>query len=659
MKKYLLLFLFYYSALKGFSQAAFLLEYRTGNNPVSDEGAGIQKTSDGGFIIGGRRDPTFSSIYDFELIKINSDGTIQWSYSYDVGGSEYMTHIRQTADGGYLMYGNSGANLLIIKTNNSGTPLWGWTYAGMTTVEPSKFREETINPNGGFILAGAEIGLGSGGGFRDGYLLRLAADGSLRWGIAYGLNTREDFFNDVAEDNDGRWSVASNYGIGASSRSVWFLIDSIGTSIQRQREISTGSTGYFSASYVNTSSSVGAGQYFLAGRIGVNMYIARTCNVCTGNITNTRYSRSISINDGSGYSTEAFSIDSVTGENAIWLSGKIYGAIAADAASIERDFLFVKVDMSATSPFAPTSIAASTAVGTATYDESADEGTIVSASEYVALGTNNGDPWNPGASLRIKLAKSNTVIGNCDYRDLTASTTIAATGASAGGSAPTITTITGSITASVIPLGTIIQTNLASGIFTTQDCFLPVTLLSFSGKPENHTVKLSWSTASEQNNNYFTLEHSADGKTFSEIGKMNGAGNSNIVRKYEFVDESPAEQNNYRLSQTDFDGQHVELGIVFVKMLGESNGLQLTVQSNPVTTNNLSLNLSSFVDDEITLNITDLQGRVIRSEKTSAAKNESKLVSVDLSEISKGAYFITATGKSSSVNSKFILLNRE
>lgn len=188
---------------------------------------------------------------------------------------------------------------------------------------------------------------------------------------------------------------------------------------------------------------------------------------------------------------------------------------------------------------------------------------------------------------------------------------------------------------------------------------LPVSLLLFSGKPENNTVKLSWTTASEENNDFFTVEKSADGYNFSEIGKVNGAGNSNTIRIYEFVDESSAEQNYYRLSQTDFDGKHEKLGMVSVKLSNETDNLQLIVQSNPITTNNLMANLFSPVNDEITLNILDLHGRTIRSKNISAEKNENKLVSVDLRGLSKGAYFVTATGKFSSVNSKFILLNRE
>lgn len=92
---------------------------------------------------------------------------------------------------------------------------------------------------------------------------------------------------------------------------------------------------------------------------------------------------------------------------------------------------------------------------------------------------------------------------------------------------------------------------------------LPITLNSFSGKllsgPGN-SIQLDWSTASEKDNNYFTLWRSFDGQTWEDITKLSGAGNSNELLTYEYIDRNiilPSIENNtiyYRLSQTDYDG---------------------------------------------------------------------------------------------------------
>jgi len=85
---------------------------------------------------------------------------------------------------------------------------------------------------------------------------------------------------------------------------------------------------------------------------------------------------------------------------------------------------------------------------------------------------------------------------------------------------------------------------------------LPVEFSNFSVTKKNKSSILSFATASETNNDYFSIERSADGNSFDAIGEIKGAGNSNTSVSYEFVDEKPfAGINYYRIKQTDFDGK--------------------------------------------------------------------------------------------------------
>lgn len=87
---------------------------------------------------------------------------------------------------------------------------------------------------------------------------------------------------------------------------------------------------------------------------------------------------------------------------------------------------------------------------------------------------------------------------------------------------------------------------------------LPIELVDFSAAVvRNETaVLLEWQTASEINNHYFTLERSLDGFNWTEIHEEFGAGNSNSLLRYEYLDEEPVSGiSYYRLKQTDFDGQ--------------------------------------------------------------------------------------------------------
>ncbi|MFW5725715.1 MAG: hypothetical protein ACOCX0_04640, partial [Bacteroidota bacterium] len=85
---------------------------------------------------------------------------------------------------------------------------------------------------------------------------------------------------------------------------------------------------------------------------------------------------------------------------------------------------------------------------------------------------------------------------------------------------------------------------------------LPVEWYSFDASLAGDEVLLTWQTATETNNDYFTVLRSADGIDFESLGIIAGAGNSNELLSYSFTDNAPrAGINYYQIRQTDFDGQ--------------------------------------------------------------------------------------------------------
>ncbi len=86
---------------------------------------------------------------------------------------------------------------------------------------------------------------------------------------------------------------------------------------------------------------------------------------------------------------------------------------------------------------------------------------------------------------------------------------------------------------------------------------LPIVLLDFFGKNLNKSNVLNWTTFSELDNDFFTIEYSTDGYNFENIGLVNGAGNSSESNNYEFIhSDYRKEINYYRLQQTDFNGMN-------------------------------------------------------------------------------------------------------
>jgi len=116
----------------------------------------------------------------------------------------------------------------------------------------------------------------------------------------------------------------------------------------------------------------------------------------------------------------------------------------------------------------------------------------------------------------------------------------------------------------------------------TSNCALPVELLSFQAKAMGkYSIQLNWSTATELNNHFFTLEKSTDGIHFFPVTKLYGEGNTHQLTNYTYLDEVQAyELLYYKLWQTDIDGHAADLGIRKVYPAYDQHPV-LTVYPNP------------------------------------------------------------------------------
>lgn len=96
---------------------------------------------------------------------------------------------------------------------------------------------------------------------------------------------------------------------------------------------------------------------------------------------------------------------------------------------------------------------------------------------------------------------------------------------------------------------------VTSATCTTSTNVLPIELLAFRAVHTSKGVEVTWSTASEVNNDYFTVERSSDSENWEEVATVKGAGNSNTPLSYNITDIHPLPgKSYYRLKQTDFDG---------------------------------------------------------------------------------------------------------
>ena len=172
---------------------------------------------------------------------------------------------------------------------------------------------------------------------------------------------------------------------------------------------------------------------------------------------------------------------------------------------------------------------------------------------------------------------------------------------------------------------------------------LPIQLLFFDAKPDNNQVDLSWETATESNNSYFTVEKSKDGTTFEFVTRVNSAafgGNSSDPLNYTAYDLTPYQGTSfYRLKQTDLDGNSKYSNIIPVNFSRQS---PVSVYPNPSPG---TVYVSGLPADQASLKVEwyDIGGRLLQQQMASA---QGGLVRLD-TRFNNGVYvlkFETADG---------------
>ncbi len=177
---------------------------------------------------------------------------------------------------------------------------------------------------------------------------------------------------------------------------------------------------------------------------------------------------------------------------------------------------------------------------------------------------------------------------------------------------------------------------------------LPVELLYFSAACNPADRMLHWSTASESNNDYFTLERSSNGTVFNSIGAVNGGGNTNQLMNYFFTDTDPLSGTAYyRLGQTDFNGNKNYLDVIASNC--EKNPDEVSINPNPTHGTFQVSFVSALTSGEHKVTICNALGKIIF--ETSHANT----TSIDLSGQPAGVYMLKIQSVEKTYNKKIVL----
>jgi hypothetical protein len=216
---------------------------RTFGGSAEDYLNAVQQTTDGGFVFAGYSNSPISGnkthacwgIYDYWMVKTDDSGNLLWDKTYGGYGSDQLTGILQTADGGYLLggYSNSGISgdktedtrnpglfiydYWIIKTDSLGNKLWDKDFGG-------EYHDQLdgldATSDGGYILAGSSQSVISGDktedswGMDDYWIVKIDSLGNKQWDKDFG-GTGNDVLSSVQQTDDGGYILGGEATSGA------------------------------------------------------------------------------------------------------------------------------------------------------------------------------------------------------------------------------------------------------------------------------------------------------------------------------------------------------------------------------------------------------------------------------------------------------------
>ena len=169
---------------------------------------------------------------------------------------------------------------------------------------------------------------------------------------------------------------------------------------------------------------------------------------------------------------------------------------------------------------------------------------------------------------------------------------------------------------------------------------------------DENTVQLKWGTASETNNDKFIIERSTDGKVFSDIDEVFGAGTTTQSKDYYFIDNKlPRSQMlYYRIKQVDYDGAMNYSKVLFVQMKNQGD-----VSIGPISFNQKigRLPIQSTKNGEAEIKIFDARGLLVLGKKISVIQG-TQLATFQLTTSTRGIYFLQMVFNDTVISTSFI-----
>ncbi len=245
----------------------------------------IEKTTDGGYILGGWAGSNDGDVTgtpygapDYWILKLDNGGNIQWDKRFGGSNNDYVQDIKQTIDGGYIVAGETRSNngditnnhgdwdYWVLKLDSSGNLQWQKNYGGSSE---ERMYYVITTTDGGYMLTGRtesnDIDVLGHNGLQDGWILKLDNLGNIQWQRTLG-GSGNDIIYSVQETFDGGYIITGRSGstdgdlIGESS-GFWVAKLNNSGNTEWQKTFANGGLGY-------SVKQIASGEYLILGTSG-------------------------------------------------------------------------------------------------------------------------------------------------------------------------------------------------------------------------------------------------------------------------------------------------------------------------------------------------------------------------------------------------------
>ena len=198
---------------------------KTYGGRYDDRASSICQSSMGGYLVGGHTASFGAGEWDFWILKLDENGLIQWQYTYGGKQTEYLRSVQETDDGGYILAGTTATffkgylyNFWVVKIASDGLIQWERSFGGAESEWGQSICRST---DGGYIVAG-DKSIPSDGAY-DFWILKLSSGGKIQWQYTYGKG-KHDIAYAIAQRGDGGYFVSGfTESSGLGNGDIWVM----------------------------------------------------------------------------------------------------------------------------------------------------------------------------------------------------------------------------------------------------------------------------------------------------------------------------------------------------------------------------------------------------------------------------------------------------